>query len=570
MSDPISDGSAGPGVPAGPGAPGVPPVAGPARRSPLSDGEWHRLHPLTPVLRGGLFLLVVVGILIANMRDRVVAIFLPDGYDWDTPESGAIDAIIENDLILIVAAAILGLLLLLIAFFWVSWRFHTFRITEDDVEVRSGILFRTHRRAPLDRVQGVNLTRPMIARLLGAAKLDIVGAGADGNVKLEYLTTTNAEQVRGDILRLASGRQLDESGEAGRPGRVDVVGLVGSGLSGLIDGVDTDADEPEAVVRIPTGRVIGSHLWSDSAIWLILMLVAIAIGSIAGTPWVLFSIIPAMIGFGAYWFRSITRALRYSIAPTRQGLRITSGLFTTITEILPPGRIHAVQVRQPLMWRPMKWWSIRINRLNGASAMDAEAYRSAEVLPVGTLRDVEQVLRLMLPDLSPEEWADIVDNGLLGPRVGDGYRTTPRRARVLRPLSWRRNGFLLGDRLLLLRRGYIWRSLVVLPLARLQSLRISQGPIDRALGVAGLTGHTVLGQVTGEVSILDRDDALAAWQEASARIVQAAAQDRSHRWGAAAPDAGASVASADGDADAPAAPDADVAAAPVAESEAPQ
>ena len=100
---------------------------------------------------------------------------------------------------------------MLIGLFYLSWRFHTFRITGDDVEVRSGVLFRTHRRAPLDRVQGVNLTRPMFARLVGMAKLEVVGAGLDSNVKLEYLSTSNAEAVRTDILRLASGRRLAEA-----------------------------------------------------------------------------------------------------------------------------------------------------------------------------------------------------------------------------------------------------------------------------------------------------------------------------------------------------------------------
>ena len=100
---------------------------------------------------------------------------------------------------------LLGILLVLIGLFYLSWRFHTFRITGDDVEVRSGVMFRTHRRAPLDRVQGVNLTRPMFARLVGMAKLEVVGAGLDSNVKLEYLSTANAEAVRADILRLASG-----------------------------------------------------------------------------------------------------------------------------------------------------------------------------------------------------------------------------------------------------------------------------------------------------------------------------------------------------------------------------
>ncbi|WP_136053956.1 PH domain-containing protein, partial [Microbacterium sp. K24] len=88
---------------------------------------------------------------------------------------------------------------------WFLWRFHQFRITGDHVEVRKGIVFRSHRRAPLDRVQGVNLTRPFPARIIGLAKLEVVGAGNDANVDLEYLATSRAESVRSDILRLASG-----------------------------------------------------------------------------------------------------------------------------------------------------------------------------------------------------------------------------------------------------------------------------------------------------------------------------------------------------------------------------
>ena len=150
---------------------GGPPHAPPPQelvRSPLSDGEWHRLHPLTPLLRGGLFLLVVIGIVVANLRDRL-AVPLPavararhptleEFEEWEGA-GDPIDFVIANNLYLVAVLAVLGVLLVLIAIFYLSWRFHTFRITGDDVEVRSGILFRTQRRAPLDRVQGVNLTR---------------------------------------------------------------------------------------------------------------------------------------------------------------------------------------------------------------------------------------------------------------------------------------------------------------------------------------------------------------------------------------------------------------------------
>ncbi len=127
--------SAGPTTPP-PSDPAAPPPA--LVRSPLSDGEWHRLHPLTPLLRGGLFLLVVIGIVIANLRDRLVFLFLPWlGSDSDTDEAirewegsgDPIDFVIANNLYLVAALAVLAVLLVVVAAFYMSWRFHTFRIT---------------------------------------------------------------------------------------------------------------------------------------------------------------------------------------------------------------------------------------------------------------------------------------------------------------------------------------------------------------------------------------------------------------------------------------------------------
>ncbi|QLD13262.1 PH domain-containing protein [Microbacterium oleivorans] len=510
-------------------------------RSPLSDGEWHRLHPLTPLLRGGLALLVVLGIVVANMRDRLISIFVPalapDApiEEWEEYEAAGdpIGWVLANNLILIALLVTLGVLALIIGGFYLSWRFHTFRITDDDVEVRSGILSRTQRRAPLDRVQGVNLTRPAIARLLGAAKLEIVGAGADANVKLEYLSTGNAETIRADILRLASGRRLAESRAAtgGGGGRPAVTDTVARGISGLIDGDDSDADEPASVVRIPAGRLIGSQAASWGTVMILAGATALAIALSQGVFWVLFAYFPALLGLGAYWIRTIVRSLRYSIAPTRDGVRVTFGLFTTVSEILPPGRIHAVEVSQSIFWRGFGWWTVRINRMTGRSAADTTTDQFTTVLPVGTLADVERVLGLILPAVSEAERAAIMSEGIRGSGSGSGgYVTTPGRARILRPLSWRRNGLAVDGDLLLLRRGIVWRRLAVLPLARMQSMALQQGPIDRALRVATLRAHTVTGPVIASVTGIDRDDAIASFERVAAVAVSAAASDRSHRW----------------------------------------
>lgn len=485
---------------------------------------------MSPLLRGGFVLLVVAGVIIANLRDRLVAIFLPlfsPEIDGEPLPGDPVDYVVSHNLVLVAAIGVVVVVIVLIVLFSIAWRFHTFRITGDDVEVRSGVVFRTHRRAPLDRVQGVNLTRPAVARLLGLAKLEVVGAGLDANVKLEYLATADAEAVRSDILRLASGRQLAAAGTIARPSASEAVS---AGITGMILGPEAPVAEPESVVSIPVGRLLGSNALSGTMISFVVVVIAIIVMATTTTGWLLFAVVPTALGFGTYAVRSVTRSLRYSIAPTPSGIRITYGLFTTITEIIPPGRIHAVEVSQPLLWRPLGWWAVRINRLSGRSASDGAADQFDTVLPVGNRADVERVLRLVLPDLSDADWPNIVEYGALGPGADDPYTTTPARARILRPLSWRRNGFVLGTDALFLRRGRVWRSLVVLPLARLQSIAVHQGPLARSLRVAGIRAHTIVGRVSGSVGVLDRDDALAVFAAAESAAIAAASHDRTHRW----------------------------------------
>jgi putative membrane protein len=556
--------------PQGPSIPGAPPTPPGGFRSPLSDGDWHRMHPLTPLLRGGLVLVVVAGLIISNLRERIADLFIssavPGAKDFQGPPDGdPIDFVLRHNLVLVALLVVAGLLLVLIGLFYLSWRFHTFRITGDDVEVRQGVLFRSQRRAPLDRVQGVNLTRPLIARLVGMAKLDVLGAGSDSNVKLEYLSTKTAEAVRSDILRLASGRKLAEAVAAGRvpgaarPRRVaQATTVVTDAVTGMVLGAEEPV-EPASVVEIPMVRLLLSHLFSQTTLWLIVLIALIAWGSWQTTPILLVSVIPTLIGFGTYWVRSLAKKFRYSIAPTSDGVRITYGLFTTITEILPPGRVHAVEVSQPLLWRPAGWWAVRVNRLSGKASSSRESEQAADALPVGDRADAERVMRLLLPGLAEDAWSLVFSRGVLGPRAprlraarqrrverawghapsagDDPFTTTPKRAWILRPLSWRRNGYVLTDDVLMMRRGFIWRKLVIVPLARLQSFGIEQGPLDRALGVAEVHAHTIAGRVSGRLGAIDRDAVVGLFAAASAGAVRAGAGDRSHRWADGVPDA---------------------------------
>ncbi|WP_285115528.1 PH domain-containing protein [Leifsonia sp. fls2-241-R2A-40a] len=509
-----------------------------------TDGEWHRLHPATPLLRGGIVFIALFGFVLSNLRERLISFFVgAPNYGGDP-----LDAIYDHGWEGWALLGVAVVLLLCFGAFYLSWRMHSFRITGDAVEVRSGILFRTQRKARLDRIQGINVVRPLIARIFGAAKLDISVAGHDANVQLAYLGSSLADGLRADVLRLASGVRAAEAAEAeaavagtgadgAGPSRAAAVGdLVGRRVNEfLAPELDPNAAPPESVVKIPPLRLLGSLLLSGFTVFVVVVVAILIWGASSGAFWLLIVVLPGLLGSASFYINRFTKSLRYSIAGTADGVRVGFGLLSTSNETLPPGRIHAVEVLQPLLWRPFGWWQIRIDTAGHSREKGAAGQPNTTMLPVGDARDVSRVLSLVLPGFATDEHRGLIEAGMSS-RGRDEFTGSPRRAAWIRPLSWQRTGFRLVDDAILLRRGIVWRSLAIVPLARLQSLELEQGPLDAALALAGARFHTVSGPVRPRLAAIDAPTGVRLFEEVSARAVAASAADRSHRWGRTTPD----------------------------------
>jgi putative membrane protein len=292
--------------------------------------------------------------------------------------------------------------------------------------------------------------------------------------------------------------------------------------------LDPNAAPPASVVKIPPARLAGSLVLSGFTVFVIVVIVLLVIGSAGGSPWLLIVVLPGLIGSASFYINRFTKSLRYSIAGTPDGVRVGFGLLTTSNETLPPGRIHAVEVLQPLLWRPFGWWQIRIDTAGHSREKGAAGQPNTTMLPVGDQADVAKVLSLVLPAFTAEHSAAILEG--MTSRGRDAFTGSPRRAAWLRPLSWQRTGFRMVDGAVLLRRGFIWRSLAVVPLARLQSLELQQGPIDRLLGLAETRFHTVSGPVHPRLGAMDAATGEQLFETVAVRAVEAAGADRSHRW----------------------------------------
>ena len=493
--------------------------------SRLADGEWHRLHPATPVLRGGIALVAIVGVVIVNIRDILINTVI--GGDRRGEEYDPLVWIYEHEFAGLIALALLAGVMLFVGGFYVSWRMHRFRITDEQVEVQSGVVFRTNRRGRLDRIQGVNVSRPFLARLFGAAKLEVSVAGQNANVQLAYLRSAAVDELRREILLRASGTQSIPAEGTPVPG-----GVIGQRVAELFGPeLDPDAAPPESVVQMNLGRLIGSLLLSGFTVIIIGAIIAlVVVTTTTREPFFLFGFVPAIIGMGGYYVSRFTRSLRYSIASTSDGIRVGFGLLSTSNETLPPGRIHAVQVSQPLLWRPAGWWEIKINRASNSSAGGAAGQANTTILPVGNAEDTMRVLELVLPGLVDPAAIGLLERGMRSRGGNDGFTNSPKRARILRWFSWRRNGFAIVPGAVMFRTGSVWRELVVVPQARLQSLDLRQGPLLRRLGLASLAVHTVAGPVIARLGAIDRDDAVAAFAAIESAAVSSADIDTSHRW----------------------------------------
>ncbi|MBW4042987.1 MAG: PH domain-containing protein [Acidobacteria bacterium] len=474
-------------------------------RSRYVDGAWHRLHPATPLLRGGIGLLAVLIYVGGNLRERIV------GWVFHLPDVGGdpVDEIGRHNLVLPATLIVLGVLLLGIALFTISWRASEFKIDGDSVTVRYGVLLRRTRTAKLDRIQGVTIARPLLARFVGAARIELDVAGQNANVRLEYLSNVAAEDLRRDVLVLASGRRAAEAG---------------------VDPATAVLNDPgRPVIVVTPGRAIGSILLSETVVMLVVVagVVIPVLTAIGAGPVAAVSFVPLVIGSVTVLARRVGRNLRYSVVSTPDGVRVASGIISTSTEAVPPGRVHALHIEQPLLWRPAGWWRVSVNRAgHAAGRRNAEAERS--LAPVATTEEVLALLPLLVPDLADSR--ELLLAGLAGRGHDDDFTAAPRRARWLRPLAWRRTGFRLTAASILSRSGLLRRELVIVPDARMQSVSLRQGPFERLLRVATVQPHVVSGPVRTHLRLVDVDRAQQLFVELAATGVGARRVDVSHRW----------------------------------------
>ncbi|WP_448631244.1 PH domain-containing protein [Cellulomonas soli] len=393
------------------------------------DLDWQRMHPVTPALKGWKLLLGVLVVAWAQLDNVQEGLRHVHGRGW-----------------LVVVGGLAVILLVGFAYSTVAWRVTRFAVTEQAVHLRTGVVFRQQRQARLDRLQAVDVVQPLLARLVGLSELKLeVAGGAESAVSLAFLRESDAEVLRVRLLALAAGRHAAPAASAAPGPAADPAGPQAGDLlppattdpAAVAAGHATGpapahlglvaADVPEQpVYEVPMGRLLPATLLSGAMVGLVIMVViGVIVLAVSREVGSVFVIGPAALGaVGAVWGR-INQGAGFRAAVSPDGIRLRHGLTESRMQTVPPGRVQAIRVTQPLLWRKADWWRVQINVAGYAGAQDAE--HDTVLHPVASREEAMTAVWLVLPDLGVDDPRAVLSAAFSG-RDDDGGFTLRRGA----------------------------------------------------------------------------------------------------------------------------------------------
>lgn len=457
--------------------------------------NWQRVHPASPFVHGWLAIIGLIWVY------------------WTSTDELSWSERFEGPRLGWTAAIGAAALVVILIFYALSWYFTRYRLTDTHVYVNSGMLFRSQKQARIERVQAIDIAQPLLARVLGLAELRFdVADGSASVMRLAFLKKAQAHELRGEILSLAqAARSGDTSPAAVEPNTEEAA------ASEI-----TESPVPEAVVieqlivsKVPVGRLLGSLMLRGSTVIGILLALFFAVMALRGQAGVLAGAIPVLLGFGGWFYKELNNSWNFTASNTDTGLRISRGLVDTRHQSIPAGRVQAIKVSSPMLWRPLGWYRVEVNALGLGEDQSEETL----VMPVGNFETVCQVMGILLPDLGVVAQREVLRTAISS-GTEHGFTVSPARAKVFSPGAWRHQGFLETDTVLITRYGWLGRAAAFIPYRRIQGVSWQQGPLERRRDLAGVRVHSAGGSILGYAHQLDQNRAEELFQAQAHRAAE--------------------------------------------------
>ena len=435
------------------------------------------------------------------------------------PMVAAIFGVRKADNPVLIPIVIAAVLIFSLFFRWLAWLRFQYFVGEHDIRVEKGILNRTARSIPYERIQDVSIEQKPLARMMGLGEVKFETGGGDGDdAKLSFVTLEEANRLRASIRSRKAGVAVAAPADTPAPveedahpifamdcKRVFVFGLysfslvIFAVLGGLAQQFDFllpfDFWDFKHWIGLAEERGVSVNQINGVGLFAQLILAFGAITSLI------------FIGFATGVVRTILREHGFRLDQTAKGFRRRRGLFTLTDVIMPAHRVQAALVQTGPFRKRRGWHSLKFVSLAQDSKQEAnyvaapfatldEVWRIAiaaaiaapdgdERLQRGAVKHWFTQLLFIVPVLLTAMAALVI--------FADApiSRTTLLLLLLVLPgalfwLDWRQYRFGLDDHQLYVRRGWWRQQMTIVPQVKVQSVEIAQGPLSRRQGLASL------------------------------------------------------------------------------------
>ncbi|HUR19236.1 MAG TPA: PH domain-containing protein [Vicinamibacterales bacterium] len=396
--------------------------------------------------------------------------------------------------------------------------FSTYRYDATELVVRTGVIFKNERHIPFARIQSVDAVQNVLHRFCGVVDVRVqTGTTGQAEATLSVLPFEALDEMRQHVFHdraVAAQAPIDDDGTASVPSPLESMpegvtllrlSLRDRALAGLLD------NRGWVVIGAAWGLAFESGVLDrveelDIASWP--AYASILVGLFVMAP---------VLSMG--W--AIIRLHDFHLTLRAGDLRTEFGALTRVTATIPLGRVQALKVHRG----PGHVWtgraSVRVETAGGTASGRASSEREW-VAPIITLASLPAFVAAVLPnaDLTTLTWMDVdarafrrrrvvalVTSALIGviaaPWLGALWSMGLTGAVAVLCLAHGHLyvaslGWAKTDRVVAFKSGWFHRSLLIVPLAKIQAVELDESPFDRrhhmaslSVDTAGAGGHTI-------------------------------------------------------------------------------
>ena len=507
--------------------------------NPPGAGDWQRLSPFAILSFVGTAVRIGGRGAIQGALPVLAAIFLL-GDDEPLDDLGVLLSIFGGLLLLVAVIAV------------IQWAHFKFTIEEDRLLIRKGFIKKTSLDLPYERVQGINVERSLVDRIIGLVSVTLDTAGSfQAEGKLPSVTTEVADGLRARVAALRPGLEDDlPEGDAAqlaaRPnwGRIllklrsaDMVriGLANrnfifvAAMVGILSDLLQPGDFLDPLLEaLAAGVDSAAGAFSGLGVLAQLVVVAVLIAAALTVAFIL-TVTAAFLRHHAYtlWHDGRT-------------FRSRAGLLTQREVVVEAPKIQQLRVSQDLV---LRWFGrFRLRALPAAAVVGQQGGQAPGGIDVADVLDVPLLDGRRAEELRARVFRREAPGLAVLPRDRAFKRVSPHYIRALALRTWligglvlagtflqllltggsaavgvpmligwfasipvvvlvawqlwRRRGYMHDDDGIASRGGFIGSKVDAFPIRKAQSAIVKQSPLQRRTGLATLQVHLACGKIT--------------------------------------------------------------------------